>query len=72
MRQHLVVTAFVERLPAYYHLLCGLCQLRWYWASMLVLITLKYWPSPKIAFRLPSEAGVHAQLAHAVINRIDS
>ena len=36
------------------------------------LIPLQYWPSPKIAFRLPSEAGVHAQLAHAVINRIDS
>jgi len=72
MRQHLVVTACVERLPAYSHLLCGLCQLRWYWASMLVLITLQYWPSPQIAFRLPNEAGVHAQLAHVVIKRIGS
>ena len=27
---------------------------------------------PKIAFRLPSEAGAHAQLAHAVVKRIDS
>jgi len=26
---------------------------------------------PKIAFRLPSEAGAHAQLAHAVVKRID-
>src|SRR6266700_7575474 len=25
---------------------------------------------PKIAFRLPSEAGAHAQLAHAVVKRI--
>ena len=54
------------------HLLCGLCQLRWYWASMPVERTLQCWHSLKIAFRLPSEAGVHAQLAHAVVNRIDS
>ena len=26
--------------------------------------------SPKIAFRLPSEAGAHAQLTHAAVNRI--
>ena len=34
--------------------------------------TLQCWPSPKIAFRLSSEAGAHAQLAHAVVKRIDS
>jgi hypothetical protein len=28
--------------------------------------------SIKIAFRLPNEAGAHAQLAHAVVNKIDS
>jgi hypothetical protein len=27
---------------------------------------------PKMALRLPSEAGRHAQLAHAVVKRIDS
>src|SRR5690348_13462274 len=56
----------------YSHLLCGLCHLRWYWASMPVERTLPCWLSPKIAFRLSSEAGAHAQLAHAAVDRIDS
>src|SRR5215469_3466165 len=45
----------------HYHLLCGLCQLRWYWASMPAQRTLPCWPSPKIAFRLSSEAGAYAR-----------
>ena len=53
------------------HLLCGLCQLRWYWASMPALENVTMLALPKIAFRLPSEAGAHAQLAHAVVKRID-
>jgi hypothetical protein len=39
---------------------------------MLVERTLAGWPFPKMAFRLPSEAGAHAQLAHAVVYKIDS
>ena len=58
--------------PNYDPLLCGLCQFRWYWASMAAIENVTMLALPKIAFRLPSEAGAHAQLAHAVVNRIDS
>ena len=56
----------------YDYLLCGLCQLRWYWAFMHAHENVTMLALPKIAFRLPSEVGAHAQLAHAVVNRIDS
>src|SRR5581483_4959647 len=34
----------------YYHLFSGLCQLRWYWASMPVERTVPCWPSPRLPF----------------------
>ena len=56
----------------YDHLLCGLCQFRWYWASMPTIENVTMLALPNIAFRLPIEAGMHAPLAHAVVNRINS
>lgn len=39
----------------YDHLLCGLCQLRWYWVSMPVERTLQCWPSPRLPFDFPAK-----------------